>query len=392
MQTPIRILELRSVLGTGGGPEKTILLGTARTDPRRFAITVCYLRNQRDDVFRIGDWARSIGVNYTEIHERHSFDRGTWTALRELVRTRQIQVVHAHEYKTNLLAWMLSKVEGVIPISTAHGWTGHSRREQLLYYPMDKWVLARYPRVIAVSGEIRNELVRWGASPAAVSVVLNGIDHAKFVRDDRHELRRIPARLALGLQPGEILIGAVGRLESQKRFDILIRTFARLRATRPALRLVIVGDGSLRDQLEQQIARLGLQGDCRLLGHSDDVATMHHAFDLLVQSSGYEGTPNAVLEAMAMRTPLVATDVGGTAELVQHGIHGLVVAPGDADQLHDAIEQVLCDPAAAQRRAHAARIRVERELSFDRRMQRVESVYEELTGDPSESRRPRMTA
>jgi glycosyltransferase involved in cell wall biosynthesis len=389
MHAPIRVLELRSVSGTGGGPEKTILLGTARTDPRRFAITVCYLRNQRDEVFRIGEWARSIGVNYAEIHERHSFDLATFTALRQLVREHRIQIIHAHEYKSNVLAWMLAKAEGVIPMSTGHGWTGHSHRERLIYYPLDKWILTKFPRVIAVSGEIRGELLRWGASPQAVSVVLNGIDHLKFVRDD---LRRVPARRSLDVQPEEIVIGAVGRLEPQKRFDLLIQAFARLRAARPTLRLIIVGDGSMQEELARLISELGLDGVCRLQGHSPDVATLHHAFDLLVQSSDYEGTPNAVLEAMAMRTPIVATDVGGTAELVQNGVHGLIVQPGDVAHLCAGIEKALGHPGDARERAQAARLRVERELSFDRRMRRVEAVYEELLDGEAESDRARRTA
>jgi glycosyltransferase involved in cell wall biosynthesis len=389
MRTPIRVLELRSVFGTGGGPEKTILLGTARTDPRRFAITVCYLRAQQDDVFRIDEWARSIGVSYTEIHERHSFDLATFSALRRIVREREIQIVHAHEYKTNVLALMLAKAEGVIPMSTAHGWTGHSRRERLLYYPLDKWVLAKFPRVIAVSGEIRNEIVRWGGSPDAVSVILNGIDHVKFVRDST---RRDTVRRQYGIGEDEVVIGAVGRLEPQKRFDLLLDAFARLRATMADLRLLIVGDGSVRRQLERRLDELKLHDSCRLIGHCNDVPGIHHAFDLFVQSSDYEGTPNAVLEAMAMKTPVVTTDAGGTAELVVHRQHGLVVQRGDAFALEAAIREALSSPAAAARRAEAARLRVEGELSFERRMERVEAVYDQLAGERWESERTRKTA
>ena len=119
---------------------------------------------------------------------------------------------------------------------------------------------------------------------------------------------------------------------------------------------------------------------------------VHHAFDLFVQSSDYEGTPNSVLEAMALRTPIVATDVGGTAELVAHGVHGLIVPPGDVDALAGAIERALSDPAAMLARADAARDRVEQELSFERRMRRVEAIYEELMANHREAGQTRMTA
>lgn len=375
MRRPIRILELRSVRGTGGGPEKTILLGAAGTNRRRFAVTVCYIRDQRDRVFGIDAWARSIGVPYVEIRERHSFDPLVWPRLRSLVREHQIDIVHAHDYKTNVLAWMLSSTSGVRVLSTVHGWTGHTRRERLVYYPLDKRVLARFPRLIAVSSEIRDELVRSGARHDCVAVVLNGIDHQAFLRTPA----RVPAiRTALGIGSNEFVIGAIGRLEPQKRFDLLIETVARLQSNGHCLRLLIAGEGTARPLLEQRIRGLGLGSVCRLLGHYTDVTSLHHAFDLFVQASDYEGTPNALLEAMALGTPVVATDVGGTREMVVDGEHGLIVPAGDARALAHAITRALQDPVAMQVRAHAARRRVERELSFERRMRRVEVIYDEL--------------
>jgi len=389
MRDPIRVLELRSVRGTGGGPEKTILLGTAMTDPRRFAITVCYLRDRRDEVFGIDKWAEQLGVPYTEVRERHSLDPSVWPALRRVVHEHRIEIVHAHDYKTNLFACLLGKYEGVIPLSTVHGWTGHSRRERLLYYPLDKRVLARFPRLIAVSSEIRGELIRHGSAPDRVTVVLNGIDHQEFHHDP---MRRASARLQFGVGPDDVVVGAVGRLEPQKRFDLLMEAISRLRTSRPEVRLLIVGEGSARPFLEQCIVKLKLQGICRLVGHCTDVPAVHHAFDLFVQSSDYEGTPNAVLEAMALKSPVVATDVGGTAELVTHGVHGLIVPAGNVDALVGAIETALRDPAAGRTRADAARARIETDLSFERRMRRVESIYDELISARDPARSSRKTA
>ncbi len=168
MSDPIRVLELRSVRGTGGGPEKTILLGTAPGPTRRdFAITVCYIRDERDTVFGIDAKASALPVDYVELRERHSLDPSIWSSLRRLVRERHIDIVHAHEYKTDLLAWLLGKFESVVPLSTAHGWTGHTPRETAVYYPLDKRLLSRFPRVIAVSGEIRNELIAKAPRPSA---------------------------------------------------------------------------------------------------------------------------------------------------------------------------------------------------------------------------------
>jgi glycosyltransferase involved in cell wall biosynthesis len=372
---PIRILELRSVWGTGGGPEKTILLGTARTDPTRFAVTVCYLRDRRDPVFSIDAKAADLPIEYIELVEAHSFDPGIFTKLRRTVRERAIDIVHSHDYKTNVLAWLLAKFEPVVPLSTVHGWTGHSQRERWVYYPLDKRVLTRFPTAIAVSSDVRNELLNHGAHPDNVRVVLNGIDPVMFRRD---RSRGPAVRRALGLQDSDVVIGAVGRLEPQKRFDLLIDAFAALRSHRANAHLVIAGDGSLRTDLNAHAERLSLSDSCHLLGHRTDIADIHHAFDLFVQSSDYEGTPNAVLEAMALESPTIATNAGGTEEILRDGIDGVIIGKGSVRVLQDAIESALAEPRATRERASSARRRIETVLSYEARMRAVEAIYLEL--------------
>src|SRR4030095_10162270 len=329
------------------------------SDPREYAFTVCYLRDQRDGIFGVDNRAAQAGVDYVEVLEKHSFDPGVWPQLRRLIRERAIDIIHSHDYKTNLLALLLSRAAGVAALSTVHGWTGHSFRERWGYYPTDKRVLARFPRVVAVSSEIGRELIRCGANPARVTTVLNGIDHRQFRRDPA---RVAGARAALGAKAGEIVIGAVGRREPQKRFDLLLEAFAAIVDRFPQARLLIVGDGSRRQALDAQIKTLNLGDRCRLVGHVDDVVPAYHAFDLLVQSSDYEGTPNAVLEAMAFEVPIVATAAGGTAEIVRDGVDGRIVPTGRGDLLATSVMRSLEDRAGTTRMAQEARLRVEGEL------------------------------
>ncbi len=386
---PIRVLELRSVRGTGGGPEKTILLGTARTDARRFEITVCYLRDRRDPIFSVDARASSLPVDYIELLESHSFDPSIFWKLRRIVRERKIDIVHAHDYKTDVLAWLLSKAEPITPLSTVHGWTGHTPREVRFYYPFDKWILSFFPKLIAVSTDIRNELVRYGADPGRISTVLNGIDPNAFRRDRAGEAG---IRSRLGVDRDQYVIGSVGRLEPQKRFDLLIDAFAALHSERPNLRLMIAGDGSLAATLNDQVSRLGLESCCMLLGHRTDVADLHHAFDLFVQSSDYEGTPNAVLEAMALETPIVATSAGGSAEIVRDRLDGLIVPAGDAQALTAAVREAIAHPDATSARALSARRRVETDLSFETRMRTVEAIYVDLMQRHSATNGTRLAA
>jgi glycosyltransferase involved in cell wall biosynthesis len=216
-----------------------------------------------------------------------------------------------------------------------------------------------------------------GAGPDArrITTVLNAIDPVTFRRD---RTREAATRAALGIGPDDIVIGSIGRLEFPKRFDLLIDAVAALRPAMPALRCFIVGEGSLRPALERQAGERHVSDSVVFLGHRTDAADLHHAFDIFVHPSDSEGTPNAVLEAMALETPTVASDVGGTRELAQDDVHALIVPPGDGEALTRAVERLLTDGGLARRLADAARRRTETELSFRARMAKVEAVYERL--------------
>jgi glycosyltransferase involved in cell wall biosynthesis len=378
MIDPLRILELRTVFGTGGGPDKTILAGAACSDPARYRITVCYVRDATDPTFQIDARAASLNIDYTEVREHGSCDPRIWRQLLHVVRDRRIDIVHAHDYKTDLLAWLLATREGIQAMSTAHGWSGHSFREKRIYYPGDRWLLARFAHVVAVSSDIAAALVRAGARADRVSVVPNGIDHARFRR--RAGLRE-RARRRFGIGDGAVAIGAIGRLEREKNFGLLVRAFARMAAVHPHAELIIAGEGSLRQDLQREIDSLGSTGSrCRLIGQVDDVIELHHALDLFVQSSDNEGTPNAVLEAMALETPIVATAAGGTAELARHELEALIVPTKDEQALAAAMVASLSQPDPRRRRVEAARMRVETELSFEQRVRRIEAIYDQLAG------------
>lgn len=376
MRDAIRILELRAAEASGGGPEKTILYGAA-THSVRYQVTVCYIRFGQPPLRTIADRAGQLGVRYVELQQKSRVDLRLWRDLRRIVDELRIDLVHAHDYKTNFLALALARQAGITPLSTAHGWSGHHRRERLFYYPADKLLLRRFPLVIAVSREIASTLVAAGVSSERIRTILNGIDSNQFRPDP---VRRTAARQLLGFSNGQLVIGAVGRLEKEKRYDLLIDAFAQLRRFHPETRLVIAGDGSQRRKLEQQIERLGLGGHCQLLGHVTDIVRLYNALDLFVQSSDNEGAPNVVLEAMAMEVPIVATDAGGTRDLVDHGVHGLLVTPGNSTKLGEAIHSALADGIAARKRVDKARRRVERDLSFESRTRRLEEIYDLLVG------------
>ena len=182
----------------------------------------------------------------------------------------------------------------------------------------------------------------------------------------------------MGFTAGEAVIGAVGRLEEEKRFDVLLEAVALLAPRRPEVRLVVVGEGSLRPRLQRRCQDLGIAARCRFLGHRSDVRDLYHGFDLFVQSSDHEGSPTVIVEAMAMEVPVVATNVGGTGELIESGAHGLLVPRRQPAAMAQAMETTLAGPDATRGQVAAARERVERVLSCQARTRALEDVYCDL--------------
>jgi glycosyltransferase involved in cell wall biosynthesis len=381
---PGRVLELRSVWGSGGGPDKTIFASAAGINATKFAVTICYLRDKRDPSYGIARQFDRGKTDYIEVLEEHSFDLKIWSALHALVHERKIDIIHAHDYKTDFYAWMLAKSDRIIPISTAHGWAGHSWKERFIYYPLDRQLLRLYPRILVVSRDIEHKLVKAGVQESKISIVPNAIDPIAFRRQPA--LRQI-VREDLGIRTEKVVIGAIGRLEKEKNYPLLLSAFSKVHARHPEAMLLIAGDGSLKKEIQAQSHILGIEEDCVFLGHVIDVCRLHHALDMLVLCSMNEGSPNAILEAMALQTPVIASNVGGVSDMVRPSIDGLVIRNGDVSELVSAMLEVIHHPDEARQRSTRARQRIESEFTFEARTRRIESIYEELLSRVAECRR-----
>ena len=238
---PLKVLVLRGVDGSGGGAEHIILRTAATLDLRRVQMAICCLRHQRDDRFDLDRRAGDLGLDYRQVLHSGPLDRSVLSGLSQVVEQFGPDILHSHDYKASFFAARLARRYGLCRLATSHGWTGHHLRERWVYYPADKLQLSRFPGVIAVSDPIRQTLLRWGAPPDRVCVVLNAVDleqyqpEAAVRRAERHEL---------GIEESQVVLGAAGRLEPQKRFDLLVGAFASLHARRPETRLLIAGEGS----------------------------------------------------------------------------------------------------------------------------------------------------
>jgi glycosyltransferase involved in cell wall biosynthesis len=369
---PLRVLVLRSVSGSGGGAEKIILRTRADCETCGIQLTACAIHAAADLQFDFLQRADRVNLEAIAIPQRWPGDPAVFQRLVNVMGAKTFDLIHSHDYKANFYAWRLGKRFDLPVVSTAHGWTGQLWRERAFYYPLDKRLLRRFDSVIGVSTEIAGELIRRGVPSERVTTLLNGVDSNRYAPDP---VTRATVRRQLGFDEDNVVIGSVGRAERQKRFDLLIEAFAKLAPRFPQLRLLIVGAGSLLEELRAMVVRSGVESRCQLLGHRSDMLSLYQSMDMYVQSSEYEGTPTVLLEAMAMRLPIVATDVGGTTELAERDRHALIVPSHDIAALVEGVVNVLEDSVAASARVARARERIEHELSISNRTRQLAAIY-----------------
>jgi glycosyltransferase involved in cell wall biosynthesis len=213
-----------------------------------------------------------------------------------------------------------------------------------------------------------------GPRPETVVVLENGVDLERF-----RDIPPLPARP----DAAEMRIGVLANLRPVKGLDVLVRAASLLRDRRPRAVFEVAGEGELRADLERQAAAEGLAGRFVLRGGVADVPGFLAGLDVAVLCSHAEGMSNALLEYMAAGRPIVATVVGAAAELIEDGVHGLLVPPGDAARLASAIGRLLDDRGLARRLGEAARRRARERYSREAMVRRFEDFYEGLFASPN---------
>jgi glycosyltransferase involved in cell wall biosynthesis len=318
------------------------------------------------------------GVNLHELAPTRLPSPADAASLVRLMRlARRVDVIHAHSSKAGLLARLVALLARRVDacIFTPHAWSFWAARglEARLYGAFE-CLAARWCRTIVVVSEDERSagLAAGIGKPAQYRVIPNGVDPEQFSAD------REPV-------PGRIVM--IGRLARQKRPDLAVRAFVDVRRRYPAAELHFVGEGPLRSDVETLVSELGLAGAVKFLGVRSDVPALLARADCLLLSSDYEGCPFSVLEAMAAGVPVVATRVGGVAELVAEET-GLLVEPGRPDLLAAAVAELFADPARARALGEAGRERVRQRYSSQKMTEALVALYREVAGASTASSAP----
>lgn len=301
---------------------------------------------------------------------------GEIKALASCIRLFRPDIVNPHLFRSALVSAPLAKWLGVPRVvETYHGREAWRRGLIKGNFIVDRTVSHWVDRVIAVSKAAADFLIqRKKVSPHKVVVVPNGCDLSAF----RPGQAREGTRKELGIDPQAPVIGVVGRLEPQKGHRFLLESFALVLSEFPHAKLLVVGDGSLRGEIERQADHLGILPHTIFTGFRSDVPSLLDAMDLVVLPSLYEGMPLAAIEAAAMAKPIVATHVDGTAEVVEDGVSGRLVPPANPSALGVVIVALLRNPSQARQMGAAGRERALAHFDVSFQVETTAKVYREV--------------
>jgi glycosyltransferase involved in cell wall biosynthesis len=304
--------------------------------------------------------AEAVGIQMLGPLMRGKLDASVIPRLVRLMRDGRYDIVHTHMFASNLLGRLAAMLAGVpVIVSTVQLIADREAWWEIL---VDCLLQHRTDTMIASSQAVRQSFIQRGIRPAKIAVIYNSVDLARFDVVDREAARRA-MRQAFGWDEGHLVVGTVARLERIKGLDHLIEAAKTVAEAIPQAGFLVVGDGPQREDLLSRVRQLGLGERFVFAGLRSDIPQILPALDLFVLPSLSEALGIAAIEALASGVPVVASRVGGVPEVVIHGETGLLVPPGDAGQLAQAVSRVAANPAEARRWADCGRKRVR--LMFD---------------------------
>ncbi len=297
--------------------------------------------------------------------------------LRRYFAGASIDLVHTHSSKAGILGRLAAHLAGVpVILHTVHGWSFNdtqSAPRRRTYLALERLAAGVTDRLVAVSTSNRDQgLALHVGRPQQYEIIHSGIDLASFAAPSTE---RDAVRRALGFDAQHRVVGTIACLKPQKAPLDFVRAAAAAHSRDDRLRFFIAGDGQLRAELETLIDELGLRAAVRVLGWRRDVVDLLHAMDLFLLTSLFEGLPRSVLQAMAAGVPVVATDVDGTPEVVEHGVSGLLVPPGRPELAAARVLELLGDGTLRRRCTDNARRRLTADFEIGEMVRRLDRLY-----------------
>jgi len=365
---PTRILHITFNMGFGG-TEQVIRQLVTNLNKDRFHNEIACIDGE------VGAIGRALETEYGIKHHARQrasgFDLKTILWLRHLIKSGKFDIVHCHQYSPYAYGWFAHWGTGAKVVFTEHGrfHPDHHRKKAKLINP---FIARTSHQLVAISSATRDALVEYEYVPRdRISVIYNGIAPLEVTEKKRSVLKD-----ELGIKAEETVIGTVARLDAVKNQVLMLKATRTLLDQDVPVRLVLVGDGPERDNLEKLAAELNLRESVIFTGFQAEPADYLSLMDIFLLPSFTEGTSMTLLEAMSLGIPTVATRVGGTPEIVADGETGKLVESDDLPAFTRAIQELLQAPDALSKMSQQARRRFEERFSAEQMVQKYEHCYQ----------------
>lgn len=364
-----KVLQLRSSIGFYGA-ESVIseLCKGLRSSTYRPMIGV--IKNQKNPHTELHDFSISNDIK-SEIFEcRGVLDLKTILLIRQFIKANHIDIVHTHGYKSNFYALCATLFQHIPLVATCHPWIISNRRGKI-YSDLDRIVLRKFNRVVSISDYVRQSLLNAGIPDRKITSVENGISVKCFNKTYAKELLRnefdIPYKAKV--------ICSVGRFSLEKGHRVLLDAAKRVINTFPDTYFILAGEGFLLNGLKRYAEKLRIEHRIYFPGYVKDIPKLLSAIDIFVLPSFTEGMPMSLLEAMAAKRPVIATNVGSIPDLIDHERTGLLVKPGDSGSLANAIRELMNNDFKARNLAKRAYKMVLTKYTSERMAQKYIDIY-----------------
>ena len=383
----IKVLRVIARLNVGG-PALHVAYLTAGLAERGYDTTLVAgtLARGEESMSAVAE-ARGVTIEtLDELHREIAPLRDAQAILRlaRLIRSERPTILHTHTAKAGAVGRIAALLAGrARPPIIVHTYHGHVLRgyfnplTTLGFRTLERWLARVTTALVAVSPEVRDDLVRLRVAPASkFTVVRLGIELEERTAGD--EATRRETRRQLGVPADAFVVGWVGRMTAVKRTDDVVRALHGLVERGVDAYLCLVGDGPDREHLERYAHELGVMKRCLFLGYQDDVGPFYSAIDALLLPSANEGTPVSVIESLAAQRPAVATRVGGTPDVIRDGIDGFLVEVGDAEAVADRLAELAADPERRSQMGAEGRARVLGRYGVERLVDDIDLLYRSL--------------
>lgn len=366
----IRILHLISSRGFFGAEKVVIELAKELCSLSNYQVFIGVFKDLREEHLEIAEKAKESNSKVEIFPCRGRFDLETVSSIRTFIKYSNIDILHSHGYKSNFYAILATLFMNTQKVTTCHNWIGTGYKMKF-YEKLDKFLLNRFDKVISVSSLIEKEILDNGISKSKVVIIDNGIDIDKFT-----DVKNIDyLRKEFNLNSDSKIIGTIGRLSAEKGLLYFLEASKRVLGKFPHTKFLIVGDGPLRQELQKESVKLGIEKDVIFTGIRNDIPEVLSLMDIFVLPSLKEGLPISLLEAMAAKKSIIATNVGGVPGVIKNGDSGILIEPKDVQGLVDNIIELIKNRKKAIFLAQNAYEKVKKEFSSKKMAEKYIWVY-----------------